>query len=82
MQNARARNIQTTATLASIGLLLLLSASRASGDDQPHYGVGVSTNANSIYFPIRLKGLMVEPMYYYYKNEHYCPVNSRTDSVG
>ncbi|MBI3776190.1 MAG: hypothetical protein HY273_11670 [Gammaproteobacteria bacterium] len=30
----------------------------------------MSTNGNSIYFPMRLDGLMVEPMYYYYNNEY------------
>lgn len=76
MQNAPTRNTQTTATVASVALLLLLSPCRASADDHQQFGVGAATDANSIYFPIRLPGLMVEPMYYYYKNERGYPDGS------
>lgn len=76
MRNAPTRNAHTTTTVVSIALLLLLSPSRAPADDHQQFGVGAAIDANSIYFPIRLTGLMVEPMYYYYKNERGYPDGS------
>ncbi len=68
MNVAHTRNTLAAVTLAGATCLLAFYTASTSADERQQFGVGVSTNVNSIYFPMRLNGLMVEPMYYYYDN--------------